>query len=185
MFDSLRHPERALLDLSNDPRALPWGRWVALGAGAVGGSLVYGAGLGLALPGSAARRSALRLTFATGPSWVVLGVVSWLLLRPRGISLWALAQCCLVTMNYGIAVLLGGTPGNIVLAAQQRKQQALGYNLLVIGLSNITMLWIFVQQLHALGVPRWQGALLWMLLLNGCGAALFAVLGVLRADSSL
>jgi len=184
MIDSLLHPEQAVLALSDDPRALPWGRWVGLGAGAVGGSLAYGAGLGLALPGGVARRGALRLTFATGPSWVVLGVVSWLLLRRRGISLWALAQCCLVTMDYGIGVLLAGTPGNLGLAASGRWRAALPYNLVVIGLSNSVMLWVFVRQLRALGVPRWQGALLWMLLLNGCGAALFAALGVLRAEAA-
>lgn len=183
MLYSLIHPEKALLSLPHDTKLLPWTRWFGLGAGAVGGSLIYGSGLGLALPGNAARRGALRVTFATGPSWIILGVISWLLLRPRGISLWALAQCCLVTMNYGIAVLLGGTPGNVALAANEHQHLALRYNLLLIALSNVTMIWVFVRQLHALGVPRWQAGLLWMVLLNGCGAALFAGLGVFRSDS--
>ncbi len=183
MLYSLLHPEKALASLAHDPKLLPWRCWIALGAGAVGGSLVYGSGLGLALPGNAARRGALNITFATGPSWILLGVVSWFVLRPRGISLWAMAQCCLVTMNYGIAVLLAGTPGNIALAANEHQHLALRYNLLLIALSNGTMLWVFARQLHALGVPRWQAALLWMFLLNGCGAAMFAALGIFRSDT--
>jgi hypothetical protein len=182
MIKSLLNPEAAIRRLPASASELPWGEWVALGALSVGASLLYGGTLGLALPGAAARRSALRLTLATGISWLILGPVSWLLLRPRGISLWALAQCCLVTMNYGVAVLLAGSPGNLALAASGRGSLALPYNLGLILASNIVMLRLFVRQLGALGVPAWQAALLWMLLLNGSGAALFATLGVFKRE---
>lgn len=174
MLESLLHPEETLRSLPAQPQALPWGRWLGLGAGAVVGSLVYGASLGAALPKGSAVSSALKLTLATGPSWLLLGLGSWLFLRPRQITLWQLAQACLVTMDYGIAVLLAGSPINLLLAAKQKHSISKAVNLGLIFLSNSCMLWLFVRQLKALGLPAWQAVLLWMLLLNGCGALLFA-----------
>jgi|GEM_PF-1473065 hypothetical protein len=183
MLESLLRPEETLRSLPAQPQDLPWGRWLGLGAGAVLGSLVYGASLGAALPKGSAGDAAWKLTLATGPSWLLLGLASWLFLRPRQITLWQLAQTCLVTMNYGIAVLLAGTPLNLLLAAKQKRSVSTPSNLGLIFLSNSCMLWLFVRQLKALGVPAWQAVLLWMLVLNGCGALLFARLKLFDSAS--
>lgn len=174
MIEALLRPEESLRSLPTLPQDLPWGSWLKMGAGAVAGSLVYGTSLGAALPNGSPSRSALGLTFATGPGWLLLGLGSWLFLRPRQISLWQLAQICLVTMDYGIAVLLAGSPINLALAKSEQRTASKPINLGLIFLSNSCMLWLFARQLKTLGVPVWQAVLLWMLLLNGCGAALFA-----------
>jgi hypothetical protein len=183
MIESLLRPEENLRSLPTLPQELPWGSWLGMGAGAVLGSLVYGTSLGAALPNGSSSRAALGMTLATGPSWLLLGLGSWLFLRPRQISLWQLAQICLVTMNYGIAVLLAGSPVNLALATSNQRSVSKPFNLGLIFLSNSCMLWLFVRQLKALDVPVWQAVLLWMLLLNGCGAVLFSKLKLFDSAS--
>lgn len=173
----LRHPLRQIqtFDEAQATRAfVPFKLWSRFSAIAVGGSLVYGASLGLLFRRWRPERSALWLALSAGGGWCVFGPVLILVSRRR---MRTCAQACLTTMAYGEAVLVSGAGINLWLRLRGGcKEWFLArWNSAVVGFSNLVMLMALTRQLRALDVPVWKTVLSWMVALNGSGAALFAL----------
>jgi hypothetical protein len=137
--------------------------WIWFGVIAFAGTILYGA----SIPGS----SAVQLLGATGLSWCLFGPALVLVTRRR-IS--TCAHACLVTMAYGIGILVVGAginhllhPGPLFIAAW-------------IALSNVVMATALVRQLGAIGVRAWRALAAWVVVLDGAGLVFFQVLGGFR-----
>jgi hypothetical protein len=149
---------------------VPWRRWSALVFVAIGGSLIYGASLGLVLPDWNAVAAALWLALSAGMAWVVLIPV---LCRMGKVRLAPCCDACLVTMACGEIVLAAGALGNIILWWSGAMTQAVLMNVLVVGISNVVMAVTLVHRLRVHGVSARRVWTAWMLALNGSGAVFF------------
>ena len=150
-----------------------WKVWAALVAIAVVGSCLYGASLSLALPGWQSGAAALWLAVSAGASWCVFSpALSWGARRP-------LLECldrCLFTMACGEIVLTSGALVNLLLWQLAVMQNAAAINGGIVSISNIVMAAALAGQMRRVGVPVRTTIALWMLVLNGCGAAFFWLL---------
>jgi hypothetical protein len=173
LWRSLRHPSEVLRELdagSPSLRALPYGAWAVLVLVAVGGSCLYGGSLALVLPSWKPERGAAWLALSAGLAWCVFGPALALATRR---SPFTCAHACLVTMAYGEGVLLLGAAANVILALAVGRGTSLApvFNLAWVLLANGVMAWTLAVQFRALGVPVRKTLFLWMVLLNGSGAA--------------
>ncbi|HZU00764.1 MAG TPA: hypothetical protein VFA10_13945 [Ktedonobacteraceae bacterium] len=174
----LRHPCRQLqaFDLQLvEGCFIPYRVWGALSGIAVGGSLGYGATLGLHLPQWPPARSGLWLALAAGLSWCVFGPLLVLLTRCRTLTC---MHACLVTMAYGEAVLSVGAAYNLAakLKPALRPASPAKWNAALVGISNIVMATMLTQQLRTLAVPAWKPLFAWIAVLNGSGVLFFWLL---------
>jgi hypothetical protein len=170
--EALREPRESALRVVNlsGPGEAPWRTWTFLGLFATLVSLIYGGSISLAVPDFSGPGSAAWLTLAAGASWPVLGVVLIVFGRVR---LLVAAQVCLVTMTYGVTVLLAGAAFNSALAGLEvTRSAALIFNGAWVMLANIVMIIIHCEQLSALDMSRSKSAVLWMVGLNAPGALL-------------
>lgn len=198
LWASLRHPRaqiRAFAALQGETGASPLGTgasplgtaagharrryvphrlWVALGAIALGGSLLFGAALGTSSPAWRAGRGAAWLALSAGLSWLLFGPLLVLVTR-RGVL--TCAHACLVTMAYGEMVLVPGAallwlraswPGLVSLSPAV-------WSAGLVGVSNVAMAAVFAAQMSALRVPLWRSLACWLVALDGSGALLFAL----------
>lgn len=154
---------------------IPYGLWSKLTAIAVGGSLLYGGSLSLLFREWRAGRSALWLALSAGGGWCIFGPFLVWLSRRRALTC---TQACLATMAYGEAVLVSGAGINLWFRLRGGFKQAFlaRWNFALVGLSNLIMLTALTRQLRALHVPAWKTLFSWMVVLNGSGALLFALL---------
>lgn len=171
MPHTIRHELACLVPV--DCPALPWKRWSALAAVAVGGSLLYGASLTWVLPDWEPVRSALWFALAAGLAWGVFipALYTFTSLRWR--------ECCdasLATMAFGEVVLVSGALVNALLQWHAISSDPAFINGLIVALSNIVMATALARLLRPRGVPTGRTLLLWMLTLNGSGAASFLAL---------
>lgn len=161
-------------ELDAAPRqAPPVARWALLLAVAIGGSLLYGASLGLVLPGCNLEEAALWLTLSAGLAWCIFIPTLWFATQLP------LQQCfdkCLVTIAAGEVVLASGALVNALLWWYDLVANAAPINALVVGVSNLAMAALLALQLRQSGVGMVRTATLWMLGLNGSGAVFFAAL---------
>jgi hypothetical protein len=153
--------------------AIPVGRWSLLLAVAVGGSLLYGASLGLVLPGWQLGGAALWLTLSAGLAWCVFIPALWLITR---LTIWRCLDACLITMAAGEVVLTSGALVNALLWWHDLTPNGAVINALVVGVSNIAMAGMLTLQLRRSGVTVARTLALWMLALNGSGAVFFTAL---------
>jgi hypothetical protein len=181
LWASLRHPQRYIraFDARQSGHSkggrIPYGLWICLAGIAVGGSLLYGASLSLALPEWQPGSSALWLAFSAGLSWCLFGPALVLVTRRRVLTC---AHACLVTMAYGEAVLAAGACLNLLfhLAPSLARSIAPGpTNLALVGVSNGVMAALLTGQMRALGVLAWKTLLCWLAVLDGCGALFFSL----------
>ena len=153
--------------------AARWKMWAVLVGIAVGGSCLYGASLSLALPGWQSGAAALWLAVSAGASWCVFSpALSWGARRP-------LLECldrCLFTMACGEVVLTSGALVNLLLWHLAVTQNAAPINGVIVGISNVVMAVALAEQMRRAGVPVRTTLALWMLVLNGSGAAFFWLL---------
>ena len=153
--------------------AARWKMWAVLVGIAVGGSCLYGASLSLALPGWQSGAAALWLAVSAGASWgVFIPALSRATRRP-------LVECfdrCLVTMAFGEVVLTSGALVNLLLWHLAVMQNAAAINGGIVSISNVVMAAALAGQMRRVGVPVRTTIALWMLVLNGCGAAFFWLL---------
>lgn len=171
--EALREPQTAARRMAGASGFgdVPWRTWTFLGLFAVVASLVYGGSLSLAAPHLSGPGGAAWLTLAAGLSWPALGLA---LLRWGRVPILAAAQVCLVTMSYGVTVLLVGALLNAALGSLNvAPTPALVFNGAWVMLSNLIMVTLHSEQLGALGLSRARSVALWMLGLNLPGA-LFA-----------
>ena len=152
---------------------IPVARWSLLLAVAVGGSMLYGASLGLVLPGWRLGGAALWLTLSAGLAWCVLIPALWFVTR---ISFHRCLDACLVTMAGGEVVLASGALANAMLWWQDLTANAAPINALVVAVSNIAMAVMLAFQMRRVGIGVARALVLWMLALDGSGAVFFAAL---------
>lgn len=166
-FESILHPARATAafdrHVARGGHPIPWGLWSLYFAVAVCGSLIFGAGIAVAVPGWSLVRGGLWLTLSAGLSWIVFGPALWLATRQR---LLTVAHACMVAMVWGEIVLMLGSLANLAL---RRPEAAVG----AVAASNVVMAAVLAIQLRALGVPVWKTLVLWVLVLDGAGALFF------------
>ena len=147
--------------------------WAVLVAIAVGGSCLYGASLSLALPGWQSGAAALWLAVSAGASWCAfIPALSWATRQP----LLGCLDRCLFTMACGEVVLTSGALVNLLLWHSAVTQNAAAINAGIVGISNVVMAAALAEQMRRAGVPVRTTLALWMLVLNGCGAAFFWLL---------
>jgi hypothetical protein len=81
-------------------------------------------------------------------------------------------------MAYGEAVLVSGASINLCFRIKGGFKESFlaRWNLALVGFSNIVMVTALVRQLDVLDVPAWKTVFAWMVVLNGSGALLFALL---------
>lgn len=151
---------------------VPWGRWTALASAAIGGSLFYGASLGMALTDWKVAAAALWLALSAGLAWCVLIPV---LCRIGKVRLLPCCDACLVTMAIGEIVLAVGALINGLLWWREAFGHAAAINILIVAISNVVMALALVRRLRPYGVPAGRVWGLWMLALNGSGAVFFFV----------
>ena len=178
LWTCLRHPCQQLqaFDLQQvEGCFIPYRIWRVLSGIAVGGSLGYGATLGLHLSQWRPAKSGLWLALAAGLSWCVFGPLLVLLTRCRTLTC---MHACLVTMAYGEAVLSVGAAYNLAakLKPALRPASPAKWNAALVGLSNVVMATAFVCQLRALAVPAWKPLFAWIAFLNGSGLFFFWLL---------
>ncbi len=167
---------RALLHLDSAIRITPAGyplRWVALVAVAVGGSLLYGASVALVLPHWSFTGAAIWLALSAGLAWCVFIPALWLATR---LPLWRCLDSSLATMAAGEVVLFSGALVNLLLWRQGICTHAPLINLVVVGISNVTMAAVLVLELRSYRIPSARTLSLWTLVLNGSGVVFFTIL---------
>ncbi|HEU5439433.1 MAG TPA: hypothetical protein VFU88_09095 [Ktedonobacterales bacterium] len=184
LWASLRHPcaqIRAFAALQAEIaaghgrwRSVPYRLWGTLSAIALGGSLLFGAALGVSFPAWRAGRGAAWLALSAGLSWLLFGP---LLVRVTRHGLLTCAHACLVTMAYGEMVLVPGAallwlraswPGLFPLPPAI-------WGVGLVGVSNLVMAALFAVQMSALQVPLRRSLACWLVALDGSGALLFAL----------
>ncbi len=139
---------------------------------AVGGSLLYGASLALVLTGWNAAASALWLALSAGLAWFVLIPALCWVGRVR------LAPCidaCLVTMACGEIVLGIGALINTAAWWSRAALNGVQINFAIVGLSNVIMALVLARRLRAYGMSPGRVWAIWMVALNGSGAAFFLI----------
>lgn len=153
----------------------PLNTWSWLVLIAILGSSIYGASLSFCFTNFRAEGSALWLTVSAGLAWCIFGP---LLVKLTKKNMFVCAHACLITMAYGEIVLISGATINAVFWANHaiKPELALIANSLCVGCSNLTMMTMLSAQLKGIGVPFWKTCLLWFLVLNGAGSALFFLL---------
>lgn len=171
----LRHPGKQLRAFDEGRARVPYRLWAKLTGIAVSGSLLYGASLSLLFRRWRPGRSALWLALSAGGGWCIFGPVLVWLSRKRATSC---AQACLTTMAYGEVVLVSGAGANLGFRLRGGIKESFlaGWNMALVGLSNIVMAAALAGQLRVWGVPVWKTLLAWMTVLNGGGALLFTLL---------
>ena len=152
----------------------PWRVWVGFFAIAVGVSLLFGASLGAAMPQWDLWRGALWLTLSAGLAWFVLGPALWLF---TGLPIATIAHACLVTMVWGEMALAVGAAANFSQvrfgALESGVVHPAAPSIAAVAASNILMAAVLSLQLRRLGEPVWKTLLIWLLALDGSGAAFF------------
>lgn len=154
------------------PAKLPIGAWALFAAIAVVGSFAYGASVARVVPGWDIVRGGLWVVISTAPAWPILGLG---LIRMTRTPLWFCFHACLVTMTYGIAILLTGAGLNWMLGTSgvfERVDPA-RYNYAVVGVSNVVMALVLAEQMAMAGIGWLRTIAIWMVCLNGSGAFLF------------
>jgi hypothetical protein len=155
-------------------RYVPYRLWGTLSATALGGSLLFGAALGVSFPAWRAGRGAAWLALSAGLSWLLFGP---LLVRVTRHGLLTCAHACLVTMAYGEMVLAPGA-ALLWLRASWPDLFPLSpamWGAGLVGVSNVVMAAVFAAQLTALRVSLGRALACWLVALDGTGALLFAL----------
>ncbi len=154
------------------PAHLPIGAWTVFAAIAVAGSFAYGVSVARVVPGWDMWRGGLWVVISTAPAWPILGVG---LIRLTKTPLWFCFHACLVTMTYGIVILLTGAGLNWMLGMSGvfERVDPVRYNYAVVGVSNVVMALVLAEQMAIAGVRWWRTISIWMVCLNGTGAILF------------
>ncbi len=150
----------------------PWGRWGAFLAVAIGGSLLYGASLGLVLVDWKVVAAAVWLALSAGLAWCVLIPV---LCRIGKVRLARCFDACLVTMAFGEIVLTVGAAINGLLWWRGAVAHAALLNVAVVAISNVIMALVLARRLRPHGVARGRVWAAWMVALNGSGAVFFLI----------
>lgn len=149
-----------------------WVRWTLLVGVALVGSAIYGASLSAVLADWHAVASALWLALSAGLAWCVfIPALVWAG-KARPIPC---IDACLVTMAAGEIVLTLGALLNAFLWWRGATTNAGAVNALVVGVSNLVMVVTLAARLRPHGVPTARVVALWMLVLNGSGAAFFII----------
>ncbi len=149
---------------------IPWGRWSALTGVAVGGSLLYGATLGLVLSDWSTVAAALWLAVSAGLAWCVLIPA---LCRFGSVRLVDCIDACLVTMACGEIVLSLGAMINAALWWCRAVEHGAVFNVGIVAISNVTMALVLTRRLRPQGVSASRVWTIWMAALNGSGAVFF------------
>lgn len=134
---------------------------------------MYGSSLALVLPGWSAGAAAAWLAVSAGLAWAVFIPFLW---RASRLPFVTCFYACLIAMAAGEVVLCSGALVNVLLAASHAVEFAMAINLAIVGISNVVMLAILSAILRCHGVPISRTVAWWMVVLNGSGALLFAVL---------
>lgn len=98
---AITHEQNRALNLSRS-------RYFWLLTGAIVGSIVFGAGIGLVHPNLTPLRGGLFLTLSAGAGWALALVVFGVLFRQR---YWEFVSSCLLVMNIGVLFLMAPTLG--------------------------------------------------------------------------
>lgn len=153
--------------------SIPWKRWIAYTLIAFGGSAVYGASLSALFPRWDLQSGVLWIIFSSGLGWLVLGTGMIIGFR-RKLSILTMTDICMVTMAYGILVLMLASFVNMLaLFVLPSSHFMTVLNFLMIAASNITMAAVFANRLRRHGVSVLYAVLMWIVLLDGSGAIFF------------
>jgi hypothetical protein len=150
--------------------ALPLLRWSVLTGVAIGGSLLYGATLSLVLPDWSAFAAALWLALSAGLAWCVLIPALCRFANVRPVDC---IDACLVTMACGEIVLSAGAVINTMLWWSRAVEHGAVLNMGIVAISNVTMALVLVRCLRPHNVSAGRVWTIWMVALNGSGAAFF------------
>lgn len=175
LIEQVFHPLRAMTAVTERGRALrdaPRGVWLFCTLVAVIGSLIYGASLQLVLPAGGAWTAALALTVSAAAGWLLFGPVLCALSRKPVMHI---AHACLIAMIYGEGVLELGVLTNFLMFqfGPPAAATSITVNVIIVAAANIVMLIALTAQLKVIRVPRLPVTLLWLLILNGGGIAVF------------
>ena len=132
--------------------------------------MLYGATLSLVLRDWSAAAAALWLAVSAGLAWCVLIPA---LCRFAGLRPVDCIDACLVTMACGEIVLSVGAGINAMLWWSRAMEHGAVLNLGIVAISNVTMALVLVRCLRPYGVSAGRVWTIWMVALNGSGAAFF------------
>lgn len=159
---SERHSAHLIIDI-------PLRRWLSQGVLAVGGSLAYGASLGLAIHHGRVLQTAVWVMLSAGLSWLVF--IPALALAARR-SFFLCLDRCLLAMAWGEVVLLAGAGVNLLLG-YTHLMSPVPFNIVCVAVSNIVMTSVISRRMSSLGIPLLKTIFLWLVALNGSGALSF------------
>jgi hypothetical protein len=166
---------RAICDRPKEPVPLQ----AILIAVAVLGSGLYGASLSLVLPSWNAARAAMWLAGSAGLAWAMFIPSLWIV---TGLPFRRCWEASLVTMGCGEVVLASGALTNALLWLHHATVHAAAVNAWIVAISNVVMAISLVVQLRPHGIQMRTTLTAWIVVLNGSGAVIFAVLFRLLYD---